>query len=85
MEIGSKDFDLEHFEEVHTSRRWLVRVYKVLDNEAEEDNSATSPGRTGAAISDELRQRAWEAGACAEPVCTAAELLEFAGEFAKGL
>jgi len=29
-EVGVKDIDLEHFEEVYTSRNWLVRIYRVL-------------------------------------------------------
>ena len=28
-EIGNKDFELEFFEEVYTSSRWLVRVYRL--------------------------------------------------------
>lgn len=30
-EIGSKDIILESFEEVYTSKHWLVRIYKVKD------------------------------------------------------
>jgi len=33
VEIGNKDFDLEHIEEVYTSQHWLVRIYKVKDPE----------------------------------------------------
>jgi dolichyl-diphosphooligosaccharide--protein glycosyltransferase len=33
VEIGNKDFKLEHIEEVYTSEHWLVRIYKVKDPE----------------------------------------------------
>jgi len=33
VEIGNKDFELEHIEEVYTSQHWLVRIYKVKDPE----------------------------------------------------
>jgi len=33
VEIGNKDFELEHIEEVYTSQHWLVRIYKVKDLE----------------------------------------------------
>lgn len=29
VEIGNKDFELEHLEEAFTSEHWLVRIYKV--------------------------------------------------------
>jgi len=29
VEIGNKDFDLQHVEEVYTTQHWLVRIYKV--------------------------------------------------------
>lgn len=32
-EIGNKNFDLKYFEEVFTSQRWIVRIYKVKDQE----------------------------------------------------
>jgi dolichyl-diphosphooligosaccharide--protein glycosyltransferase len=28
-EIGNKDFELDFFEEVYTSQRWMVRVYRL--------------------------------------------------------
>jgi len=31
VEIGNKDFTLEHIEEVYTTQHWLVRIYKVKD------------------------------------------------------
>jgi len=33
VEIGNKDFELEHIEEVYTTQHWLVRIYKVKDPE----------------------------------------------------
>jgi dolichyl-diphosphooligosaccharide--protein glycosyltransferase len=30
VEIGNKDFELEHLEEAYTTQHWLVRIYKVL-------------------------------------------------------
>jgi dolichyl-diphosphooligosaccharide--protein glycosyltransferase len=30
VEIGNKDFELEHLEEAYTSQHWIVRIYKVL-------------------------------------------------------
>jgi dolichyl-diphosphooligosaccharide--protein glycosyltransferase len=30
VEIGNKNFDLEHLEEAYTTQHWLVRIYKVL-------------------------------------------------------
>lgn len=33
VEIGNKDFELEHIEEAFTSEHWLVRIYKVKPEE----------------------------------------------------
>jgi dolichyl-diphosphooligosaccharide--protein glycosyltransferase len=33
VEIGNKDFTLDHVEEVYTSEHWLVRIYKVKEPE----------------------------------------------------
>ncbi|GAB1599309.1 dolichyl-diphosphooligosaccharide--protein glycosyltransferase subunit STT3B-like [Argonauta hians] len=33
VEIGNKDFDLNHLEEAYTTEHWLVRIYKVKDLE----------------------------------------------------
>jgi dolichyl-diphosphooligosaccharide--protein glycosyltransferase len=30
VEIGNKNFELEHLEEAYTTQHWLVRIYKVL-------------------------------------------------------
>ena len=30
VEIGHKNFELEHLEEAYTTEHWLVRVYRVL-------------------------------------------------------
>eukprot|EP01087_Luapelamoeba_hula_P014258 TRINITY_DN4154_c0_g1_i1.p1 TRINITY_DN4154_c0_g1~~TRINITY_DN4154_c0_g1_i1.p1 ORF type:complete len:745 (+),score=118.79 TRINITY_DN4154_c0_g1_i1:102-2336(+) len=30
VEVGNKNFELEHVEEAYTSEHWLVRIYKVL-------------------------------------------------------
>ena len=29
MEIGNKNFDLQHVEEAYTTEHWIVRIYKV--------------------------------------------------------
>jgi dolichyl-diphosphooligosaccharide--protein glycosyltransferase len=29
VEIGNKDFELQHLEEAFSSEHWLVRIYKV--------------------------------------------------------
>lgn len=29
MEIGNKNFELEHLEEAYTTEHWLVRIYHV--------------------------------------------------------
>jgi dolichyl-diphosphooligosaccharide--protein glycosyltransferase len=29
VEIGNKNFDLEHVEEAYTTEHWIVRIYKV--------------------------------------------------------
>jgi len=31
VEIGNKEFDLEHVEEAYTTEHWLVRIYRVKD------------------------------------------------------
>jgi len=36
VEIGRKDYELEHLDEAFTSKNWIVRIFKVkgLDNRA---------------------------------------------------
>ena len=35
-EIGNKDFELDVLEEAYTTEHWLVRIYKVSQQEAAE-------------------------------------------------
>jgi dolichyl-diphosphooligosaccharide--protein glycosyltransferase len=41
VEIGNKNFDLEHVEEAYTTEHWIVRVYKVkkLSNRLQAKNA----------------------------------------------
>ncbi len=41
MEIGNKQFDLQHVEEAFTTEHWIVRIYKVkkLSNRLESKNA----------------------------------------------
>jgi dolichyl-diphosphooligosaccharide--protein glycosyltransferase len=41
VEIGNKQFDLQHVEEAFTTEHWIVRIYKVkkLSNRLESKNA----------------------------------------------
>jgi dolichyl-diphosphooligosaccharide--protein glycosyltransferase len=36
VEIGNKDFELQHLEEAMTSEHWIVRIYRVLPEDNRE-------------------------------------------------
>jgi dolichyl-diphosphooligosaccharide--protein glycosyltransferase len=40
VEIGNKNFDLQHVEEAYTTEHWIVRIYKVkkLENRLQAKN-----------------------------------------------
>ncbi len=41
MEIGNKNFDLQHVEEAYTTEHWIVRIYQVkkLSNRLQAKNT----------------------------------------------
>jgi dolichyl-diphosphooligosaccharide--protein glycosyltransferase len=41
VEIGNKNFDLEHVEEAYTTEHWIVRIYQVkkLENRLQAKNA----------------------------------------------
>jgi dolichyl-diphosphooligosaccharide--protein glycosyltransferase len=64
VEIGNKNFDLQHVEEAYTTEHWIVRIYKVkkLSNRLQAKNALRQVQRRKSIYSSSKKSSARKQG-----------------------